>query len=74
MAIYVPTPGFKKITAKHCVLNRCDFNFCARSSTAEQEEEGDRETSIVLQDMSENGKLNNYSGNQLINHFKSVNQ
>ena len=32
MAIYWPTPGFKGKAFKLCVLTRCDFNFCARSS------------------------------------------
>ncbi len=32
MAIYWPTPGFKRRTFKLCVLTRWDFNFCVRSS------------------------------------------
>ena len=32
MAIYWPTPGYKRRTFKLCVLTRCDFNFCIRSS------------------------------------------
>ena len=32
MAIYWPTPGFKRRTSKLCVLNRWDFHFCVRSS------------------------------------------
>ena len=31
MAIYWPTPGFKRRTFKLCVLTRWDFNFCVRS-------------------------------------------
>ena len=32
MAIYWPTPGFKRRTFKLCVLTRRDLNFCVRSS------------------------------------------
>ena len=32
MAIYSPTPDFKRRTFKLCVLTKWDFNFCVRSS------------------------------------------
>ena len=46
MAVYWPTPGYKGRTFQLCVLTRCDFNFCIRSSPLrgeEKEEEKEQE-------------------------------